>query len=46
MEGDLRSSSSDEISNESGNHVDASPAAQNNINLNSSPKTEAELTSA
>jgi hypothetical protein len=42
MEGDLRSSSSDEISNESGNHVDASPASQNNINLNSISKTEAE----
>jgi len=42
MEGDLRSSSSDEISNESGNHVDASPAAQNNINLNSISKAEAE----
>jgi len=42
MEGDLRSSSSDEISNESGNHVDASPASQNNIHLNSSSKTEAE----
>jgi len=42
MDGDLRSSSSDEISNESGNHVDASAASQNNVNLNSISKTEAE----
>jgi hypothetical protein len=42
MEGDLRSSSSDEISDESGNHVDASPASQNNAHFHSSSKTEAE----
>jgi hypothetical protein len=41
MEGDLRSSSSDEISNESGNHVDASAASQNNIISHSNSKTEA-----
>jgi hypothetical protein len=42
MEGDLRSSSSDEISDESSNHVNVSPATPNNLHLHSNSKTEAD----
>lgn len=40
MEGDIRSSSSDEISNESGNNVNVCPASPNNVHFHSNSKPE------